>query len=128
MNGLPRHKGFKDLESWKKGRELRIKISNLAKDFPIHEKYALGSQILRSSRSITNNIAEEYGRFTYTDTRHFFIQAKGFVTETIDHLTIAFDEAYITETALHDLEQLCEEVYNLINGYINYLDKQNKPS
>lgn len=128
MNGLPRQKGFKDLESWKRGRELRTKISNLVKDFPIHEKYALGFQILRSSRSITNNIAEGYGRYTYTDTRHFFIQARGSVTETIDHLTIAFDEANKSEATLHEQELFGEEVYKLINGYINYLDKQSKPS
>ena len=107
---------------------MRTKISNLVKDFPIHEKYALGFQILRSSRSITNNIAEGYGRYTYTDTRHFFIQARGSVTETIDHLTIAFDEAYISEATLHEQELFGEEVYKLINGYINYLDKQSKPS
>lgn len=125
MDISPRHKGFKDLESWKKGRELRNRISDMTKSFPAHEKYALGLQILRSSRSITNNIAEGYGRFTYSDTKHFFIQARGSVTETMDHLTIAFDEHYITEALLNELEGLCEEVYRLINGYINYLDRQN---
>jgi four helix bundle protein len=125
MDTSPKHKGFKDLESWKKGRELRNRISAMVKGFPSEEKYALSLQVLRSSRSITNNIAKGYGRFTYTDTKHFFIQARGSVTETMDHLTIAFDEHYITEGLLNELEHLCEDVYRLINGYINYLDKQN---
>lgn len=125
MDTSPRHKGFKDLESWKKGRELRNRISNMVKGFPAIEKYALTLQVLRSSRSITNNIAEGYGRFTYTDTKHFFIQARGSVTETMDHLSIAFDEHYITESLLSELEHLCEDVYRLINGYISYLDRQN---
>ena len=125
MNSSPGYKGFKDLDCWKKGRVLRLKVADLVKGFPAQEKFALTSQILRSSRSVTNNIAEGYGRFTYTDTKHFFIQARGSVTETIDHLTIAFDEQYITESILHELEQLCEEVFRLINGYINYLERKN---
>lgn len=128
MDAAPKHKGFKDQESWKKGRELRNKISAMTKSFPAEEKFALTLQLLRSSRSITNNIAEGYGRFTYIDTRHFFIQARGSVTETIDHLTIAFDEHYINEALLSELEGLCDEVYRLINGYINYLDRQNRHS
>ena len=124
MNSSPRHKGFKDLECWKKARELRKKISDLVKRFPVEEKYMLVSQMKRCSRSITNNICEGYGRFTYTDTRHFFIQARGSISELIDHLTIAFDENYITQNELNEMEGNCESVLILVNGYIVYLDRQ----
>ena len=120
------YKGFKDLDCWKKGRELRITISSLVKKFPPEEKYQLGSQMIRSSRSVTNNMAEGYGRFTYTDTRHFFIQARGSVAETIDHLVIALDENYISKEDFSVLELMCESVFKLINGYIHYLDKQKR--
>ena len=118
------YKGFKDLECWKKSRELRIKISTLVKRFPTEERYKLSSQIIHASRSITNNMAEGYGRFTYSDTRHFVIQARGSVTETIDHLIIAFDEKYISQEELTELEIICESIFKLINGYIGYLEKQ----
>jgi four helix bundle protein len=84
----------------------------------------LVSQMLRSSRSVTNNICEGYGRFTYTDTRHFFIQARGSVFELMDQLTIAFDEKYIIEEQLKEIEKLSQTVAMLINGYIAYLDRQ----
>ena len=71
-------------------------------------------------------MAEGYGRFTYTDTRHFFIQARGSVAETIDHLVIALDENYISKEDFSILELMCESVFKLINGYINYLDKQKR--
>ncbi len=90
------YKGYKELESYIKARELRIDISEFVKKFPASEKFQLTTQIIRSSRSITANIAEGYGRFTYTDTRHFFIIARGSATETMEHLTTAFDEKYIT--------------------------------
>jgi four helix bundle protein len=124
MNTSLGYKGFKDLECWKKARELRINISTLVKSFPTEEKYNLTSQIIRSYRSITNNIAEGYGRFTYADTKHFFIQARGSVTETIDHLIIAHDESYISKEELTKHENMCETVFKIINGYLNYLERK----
>jgi four helix bundle protein len=125
MFSSPGYKGFKDLDCWKKARELRQKVSLLVKRFPKEEKYMLVSQIIRSTRSITNNISEGYGRYTYSDTRNFFIQARGSVTETIDHLNIAFDENFINKDELDEFEKDCENVFFLINGYISYLDRQN---
>ena len=84
------YKGYKDLDCYKQARELRVLISDLTKTFPKEERFELTSQIKRASRSITANIAEGYGRFTYTDTRHFFIIARGSVTETMEHLTTAY--------------------------------------
>jgi len=117
------YKGFKDLDCYKNARELRKSISNMCMKFPAEEKYKLISQIKRSSRSVTANIAEGYGRFTFTDTRHFFIIARGSVTETMDHLSVASDENYISEAELKIEEAKCESVFRLINGFISYLDK-----
>lgn len=120
------YKGYKDLDCYKRARELRIFISNLVKTFPSKESFLLLSQIIRSSRSITANIAEGYGRFTYTDTRNFFIIARGSTTETMEHLCTAFDENYILAGELKIGEEKCEIVFKLINGYINYLDISKK--
>jgi four helix bundle protein len=117
------YKGFKDLECYIQARLLRIFVSELVKKFPAHEKFLLAAQIVDSSRSATRNIAEGYGRFTYTDTRNFFIISRGSVTETMDHLTTAYDEKYIAEQELKEGDEKCELVFKLINGYIAYLDK-----
>lgn len=117
------YRGFRELNCWKEGRELRNQVSELVKRFPDTEKYLLASQITRAARSVTNNISEGYGRFTYTDTRHFFIQSRGSVTEILDHLSIALDENYINEEQSVTIEKQCETVFKLINGYIAYLDK-----
>ncbi len=117
------YKGYKELECYKQARELRIFVCGLAKKFPSSEKFLLTAQILDSSRSVTANIAEGYGRFTYTDTRNFFIIARGSATETMEHLCTAFDETFITIDELKVGEEKCELVFKLINGYISYLDK-----
>ena len=120
------YKGYKDLECYIKARELRIFISELVKKFPAHEKFLLTAQIVDCSISVSRNIAEGYGRYTYSDTRNFFIIARGSVTETMEQLTTAFDENYITEEELKTAEDKCEFVFKLINGYIAYLDKSKK--
>ena len=120
---MSQYRGYKELECYKQARLLRIFISELVVKFPVHEKFKLISQVVDSSRSVTRNIAEGYGRFTYSDTRNFFIISRGSVTETIDLLSIAFDEKYITDEELKAGEEKCESVFRLINGYISYLDK-----
>ena len=122
------YKGYKDLECYIKSRELRISIATIAKKFPQHEKFLLTAQIIDCSRSITRNIAEGYGRYTYSDTRNFFVIARGSVTETMEQLTTAFDEGYISEEELKAAEKNCELVFKLINGYTGYLDKSKKQS
>ena len=120
------YKGYKDLECYIKARELRIFISGLVKKIPSHEKFLLTAQIIDCSRSVSRNIAEGYGRYTFSDTRNFFIISRGSVTETMEQLTTAFDENYITESELKMGEEKCEHVFRLINGYIAYLDKSKK--
>jgi four helix bundle protein len=88
-------KSFKDLEAWKKARELRKEISALSKTFPIEEKYKLSDQIVRAARSVTANIAEGYGRFHYQENIQFCRIARGSLTEVQYHLTVALDEGYI---------------------------------
>ena len=120
------YKGYKELECYIQARLLRLFISTLVRKFPSHEKFLLTAQIIDSSRSITRNIAEGYGRYTYADTRNFFVISRGSVTETMEHLATAFDENYITKEQLKEGEEKCELVFKLINGYISYLDKSKK--
>ncbi len=68
-------------------------------------------------------MAEGYGRYSYIDTRKFFVIARGSVTETMEHFTTAHDEAYINNEELNEGEERCQNVFKLTNGYIAYLDK-----
>lgn len=117
---------FEDLEVWKLARELRISISKLVKEFPIEEKYRLTDQMVRASRSVTNNIAEGYGRFHYQENIQFCRHSRGSLNELIDHLIVALDEEYITEEQynLHKAKTL--HCIKVLNGYISYLKRAKK--
>src|SRR3569833_1480580 len=120
-------RSFKDLDAWKKSRQLRNDISALVKKFPKEETFRLTDQLIRCSRSVGNNIAEGHGRYHFIDSRKFFINARGSASETIDHLIVALDEGYIDKSTFEKLESDCEVCMKLINGYINYLkDQANK--
>lgn len=112
---------FLDLECYKKCRELRIEIGLIAKALPEFEKYRLCDQMIRCSRSITNNIAEGFGRFHYKENAQFCRQSRGSLYELMDHLLIAEEEQYILRIKREELMSLIEVSGKLLNGYINYL-------
>ena len=115
---------FEELEAWKEFRKLRQMISNLIKSFPEYEKFRLTDQILKSSKSSCANISEGHGRYHYQENIQFCRIARGSLSETHNHLTDALDEKYITneEFEIHvNQVKLCTR---LLNGYINYLEKQ----
>ena len=116
-------KSFQDLDVWKKSRVFRKEISILARRLPKEEKYRLVDQMIRSSRSITSNIAEGYGRFHYQENIQYCRQSRGSMEETMDHLITALDEGYIDQERLEELDKLHTRCIRLINGYINYLRK-----
>jgi len=97
----------------------------LVKTFPIEEKFRLCDQLIRASRSINANISEGHGRFTYKDQIRFCIQARGSLSETLNHLIDAFDCKYISAEILQQYKIKIEEVERLLNGYITYLRKMN---
>ncbi|MBL7826429.1 MAG: four helix bundle protein [Saprospiraceae bacterium] len=118
------HRSFTDLDVYKECRQLRIAISGLVKsDFPTEEKFRLMDQILRSSRSITANIAEGHGRFYHKENISFCRKARGSMEETLEHLITAFDEGYITAGVLKTFKVKIDSCSKLINGYIKYLKK-----
>jgi four helix bundle protein len=117
-------KNFEELELYKECRKFRQEISSLVKSFPKDEKYRLTNQLLRCSRSITANIAEGHGRYHYQENIQFCRQARGSLSETLEHLICALDEKYITDNQLEDFRNLYDQCLKLLNGYIFYLKKQ----
>jgi len=78
----------RDLEAHKQSYALAMEIFHLSNSFPEREKYALTSQILRSSRSVPMNLREAWAKRRYE--AHF-----------ISKLTDCDGENGETETSLH---------------------------
>lgn len=116
-----KNQSFFDLEVWKKARVLKNELFEEVKKFPAEEKYKLTDQLIRATRSITSNIAEGHGRFTYKDQLHFCIQARGSLSEVLNHLIDALDCNYIVQPRFDYFKTMIDEVGRLLNGYITFL-------
>lgn len=113
---------FYDLPVYKICRTFRKTISlTVRKYFPKNEAYHLTSQVLDSSRSITANIAEGFGRFHFQENIQFCRQARGSLTETMEHMVTAYDDKYIEKGILSEINKDYKECLKQINGYIKYL-------
>lgn len=117
-------KTFEDLECWKLARKVRMRISELSKKFPKEETYSLTQHIKKTARSITDNIAEGYGRFHFQENIQFCRISRGSTYEATNQLIEAHDENYITDAELTEIRELIEEFLRVLNGYINYLNRQ----
>lgn len=116
-------KSFTDLDCWKACREVRNRFSEIIKRLPAKEKYALADGIRRASRSITENIAEGYGRFHFQENIQFCRHSRGSLYELKDQLITAYDEKYLSKTEVNQTNELIDTALSLLNGYINYLTK-----
>ena len=119
-------RSFEDLDCWKVAREVREFVRQIVGGLPKVEKYRLGDQLTRASRSITANIAEGYGRFHYLDSSKFFSNARGSTYEVLDHLITASDEGLIDSKVLDQARRLIESAIKLNNGYTKYLKDRAK--
>jgi four helix bundle protein len=113
---------FYDLPVYKTCRAFRKKISVIVKKhFPKNETYHLSAQLLDSSRSVTANISEGFGRFHYQENIQFCRQSRGSLTETMEHIITAYDDKYIEKEILSEMNKDYKECLKQINGYVKYL-------
>ncbi|UCG79708.1 MAG: four helix bundle protein [Desulfobacterales bacterium] len=112
---------FRDLDVWKKCHDIRKMIWRLCKKFPAEEKFRLADQMIRASRSSTNNIAEGYGRFHFQENIQFCRQSRGSLFELIDHVLIAEECEYIDNKEREKLTIHITSAIRLLNGYVKYL-------
>jgi four helix bundle protein len=109
---------FTDLETWKFARRLRAEMYRAVHNFPADEKFGLTAQIKRAAISVTANLAEGYGRYSYQENIQFCRQSRGSLYEMRDHLTTALDAGYISKERFDQLDAMAIDATKLINGYI----------
>lgn len=116
--------GLEKLDVWCKAQEFAVRVhKEILPLLPSDEKWALASQIRRSSQSIPANIAEGHGRFYFQENVRFCYIARGSLEETLSHVNYAFKVGYVSETLYKSLIADGENLNRLINGYIGFLKK-----
>ena len=118
------YKDFHQLEIWRDGYNLLMKVYNCTEEFPSHEQYALVSQMCRSANSIIANIAESHGRYSYADKIRVLYIARGEILETRSHLSVAYGRKYMLKRVFITLNSGYLELVKDLNAYIKSLQKQ----
>src|SRR3989442_8329784 len=110
---------FKELEVYKRQRELFREVFRLSKRFPTEEKYSRTDQLRRASRAIGAQIAEAWAKRLYP--KHFISKltdADGEQMETQHWLIETEDCGYVDQAESQRLLGLCEEIVRILGSMI----------
>ena len=110
----------KELTVYIKAYDLAMEIFELSKKFPNEEKYALTSQIRRSSRSVCLNLREAWSKRRYE--AHFISKltdCDGESNETDSSLDFARDCGYIPNERHELLTNLNREIGRMLGSMLN---------
>jgi four helix bundle protein len=114
----------KDLAVYKSAYELAMRIFELSKRFPPEERFALTSQIRRSSRSVCLNLREAWAKRRYEAA---FVakltDCDGENSETDSALELALDCGYIDREEHTALTSLAAEVGRMLGAMIQQPQK-----
>lgn len=113
---------YRELQVWQKAVELVDDIYDLSTCFPDDEKYALTSQIKRSSVSVAANIAEGHGRGSHRDYQRMLWIAHGSLKEMETRLIIAGRRGWIDRDQASAAWDKSQEIGRMLRGLIRSLD------
>jgi four helix bundle protein len=114
----------KELIVYKKSFEVAMAIFEATKQFPAEERFALTSQIRRSSRSVSLNLREAWAKRRYE--AHFISKltdCDGENAETDSSLDFALACRYIAEDKHRELAAANAEVTRMLHGMIRCPEK-----
>lgn len=116
---------YKDLEVYKRSFKLAMDIFWLSRKFPKEEVYALTSQIVRSSRSISANIVEGWAKRQYENVfKQHLIHSLGSYAETENWFLFAKECQYIDQKTFNqfsdELDQIGKMINKLHQNWTNY--------
>lgn len=111
-------KSFTDLDAWKEGNSLVLKIYKITQHFPKEEVFGLTNQIRRAAISITSNIAEGFNRASGKEKIQFYFISLGSLAESQNQLYIAKQLSYIEADEFNKIAEQTVIVSKLLNGLI----------
>jgi four helix bundle protein len=114
-------KRFEDLEVWKNAREVCKKIRMICDSTPLGKDYSLKDQILRSSGSCMDNIAEGFERDGNKEFINFLYISKASIGETRSQVYRSFDAGHFDKSIYDDLLNDCLNLSAQLSNFINYL-------
>lgn len=116
-------KKFEDIIAWQRSQELALEVYST---FSGLRDYGFKDQIQRASVSISNNIAEGFGRRTDKDFMRFLYMALGSCNEVRSMLYLSENLKYTNAEETKVLKMKAEEIGRLTRGLIKGISNSPK--
>jgi len=116
---------YKDLEVYQ--RALGVKIHHFSLGLPKVEQFEIGSQLRRSSKSISANIVEGFGRKRYkAEFVRFLVFAHSSCNETIEWMDYVKDCYPDLDNSAEDILGKLDELGRKLNSFIKTVSRDHK--
>ena len=112
---------FEDIESWQLSRQLDRLVFKATQKEKFSRDYKLRDQILSSSGSIMDNIAEGFERNGNKEFVQFMSISKGSCGEVKSQLYRAVDRGYIDQDEFREMYEGANVISKKISGLMTYL-------
>ena len=117
-------KSYRELDIYVESKRLAIEVHKVSMTLPKHELYEEGSQIRRSSKSVTSMIVEGYARGKYkAEFIKYLIYSISECDETIVHLDFLFEtESFKDSISYKKLKSEYEILSKKINKFTQWVE------
>ncbi len=115
---------LEDLDVYKLAEELADEIWEEVIRWEHFAKDTVGKQVVRSADSISANISEGYGGYSFKENVQFCYYARGSILETKNWMRRAVNRKLLTSEKRETFEAKLELMGKMLNGYINSIKKQ----
>lgn len=113
-----------DLKVYQKSFDVAMEIYEFSKTLPKEERFSLTDQIRRSSRSVSANISEAWGKRKYE--KSFVAKltdSEGEARETQTWLQFSLACKYMNEEQFNNLNKKCNEIIGMLVVMMNHSEK-----
>lgn len=110
---------IKEVDSWKKSRELANAIYFITREPPFNNDFEFKSLIRNSSTEIVSNISEGLNGESYENAVCHLLTAREKTGDVRAQLFVALKLDYITREQFDDLETLASDTAIMLFGLIN---------
>lgn len=113
---------FEDLDIWRIGMDLLVRVYELTLGFPQSERYNFCSQLNRAALSIPSNIAEGWGRGRGGSQAQFIRTARGSLFEVITQLEAAKRLGLGSSEQISEVKAEYVTLGKKVNAYLTWLE------
>lgn len=124
------NQGYKKLKIYNLAHDLAIRVHKMTMNLPKYEMFEEGSQIRRSSKSVSSNIVEGYALRRYKQEYiHYLVRVLGSSLETVEHLEFLFKTESLTDKTLYEsLHEEYEKLNSMLYSFIESVVTQHDPT